>query len=96
MGSLNNWFCWEIIKCENPEECPAHKNPGKLCWEIAEEADDYRKANNICRDCIVFMLKANDSVLSKQEIKNIVEKKTRCKLIPRYQRFANLYDMMHT
>ena len=56
MGSRSDFFCWEIMQCENPDVCPAKKNPGMPCWEIAYAADDYRKANNICRDCIVTSL----------------------------------------
>jgi hypothetical protein len=32
-------------------------------------------ANNICRDCIVHVLKVGNSVLSKQEIKKVMKKK---------------------
>ena len=88
MGSRSDLFCWEIMQCENPDNCPAKKNPGKYCWEIASETDDYRKANNICRDCIVYVLKIGNSVLSKQEIKSIVKKKTTCKLSHRYPKLS--------
>jgi hypothetical protein len=63
------------MHCENPEMCPVWLSPDKPCWEIASAADDYRKANNICRDCIVYVLKAKDSVLTKQEIEKVMEKK---------------------
>ena len=75
MGSRSGVFCWEIMQCENPDACPAKKNPEKSCWEIANEADDYRKANNICSDCIVYVLKAGHSVLSRQEINKVMNKK---------------------
>jgi len=75
MGSRSNLYCWEIMQCENPEGCPARMNSEKPCWEIASEADDYRMVNNICRDCIVYVLKADNSVLSKQEIKKVMNKK---------------------
>jgi hypothetical protein len=88
MGSRSDLYCWEIMQCENPDDCPAKKNPGKPCWEIATESDDYRKANNICRDCIVHVLKVGKSALSKQEIKNIMEKKISCKLAHRYPRLS--------
>ena len=88
MGSRSDFFCWEIMQCENPDVCPAKKNPGMPCWEIAYAADDYRKANNICRDCIVYVLKVCNSVLSNQEINKIIEKKTSCKLAHRYPRLS--------
>ena len=77
MGSRSGMFCWEIMQCENPDACPAKKNPEKPCWEIANEADDYRKANNICSDCIVYVLKTGNSVLSRQEINKVMNKKTK-------------------
>jgi hypothetical protein len=76
------------MQCENPENCPARKKPGKSCWEIANDTDDYRKANNICRDCIVYVLKVGKPVLTKQEIKKIMERKANCKMVHRYPRFT--------
>jgi hypothetical protein len=76
----SDWPCWEIMKCEGTEDCPARKRPDQNCWEIAREMDDYRKAFGICKDCIVYMLKAENGVLSKQEIKAIVEQRSDCAL----------------
>ena len=78
MEQRSDWPCWEIMKCEGTEDCPARKRPDLNCWEIAGEMDDYRKAFNICKDCIVYMLKAENSVLSKQEMKAIMDHKTAC------------------
>lgn len=69
------------MQCDKSKKCPAKKNPDKPCWEIASEnEDDYRNFFNICRDCIVRVLMADSSILSNQEIKNIVEAKIRCSL----------------
>ena len=77
MGSQSDLHCWEIMKCDKSENCPAKKNPKKPCWEIfREKDDDYRNFFHVCRDCIVHVLKADKSVLSIQEIKNIVDAKT--------------------
>lgn len=67
--------CWEIMKCKSTESCPARQESGKSCWDIARELDDYRSAFNICQDCIVYMLKNGNSVLSEKEVKSIVKKK---------------------
>ena len=77
MGSRSDLFCWKIMQCKNSNNCPARKNPGKPCWEIASELDDYRNASNICRDCIVHMLKLGNS-LSNREINDIVKTKKSC------------------
>lgn len=73
--------CWEIMKCEGTDDCPARKHPDLNCWEIASEMDDYRKAFNICQDCIVYMLKAENTVLTKQEMQTIMEQKNDCVLV---------------
>jgi len=81
MGSRSDCFCWEIMQCDKSKDCPAKKNPEKPCWEIAREKDDdYRNYFNICRDCIVHVLKEDNCILSNQEIKNIVADKTSCVL----------------
>jgi hypothetical protein len=81
MGSRGEWFCWEIMQCEDSEDCPAKKNLDKPCWEIVAELGDYRAACDICRDCIVHVLKAGTSALSSEEIRSIVEIKTSCMLV---------------
>ena len=87
MGSRSDCFCWEIMQCGKSKNCPAKKNPEKPCWEIAREKDDdYRNFFNICRDCIVHVLKADKNVLTGREIKDIVEAKTRCVLSDKKER----------
>lgn len=70
--------CWEIMKCESTESCPARQTPSTPCWEIARDLDDYRSVFNICKDCLVYMLKHENNVLSRQEIDTIIEKKGVC------------------
>lgn len=84
MGSRSDWYCWEIMQCENSKDCPAKKHPEKPCWEIISELGDYRLACDVCRDCIVHVLKAGPPVLSNEEIRNIVEAKTNCMLAHRH------------
>jgi len=76
----SDWPCWEIMKCEGTDDCPARKNPNQDCWEIASELDDYRKAFNICKDCVVYMLKVENTVLSEQEMQSIIKQKGECAL----------------
>jgi hypothetical protein len=61
------------MRCENTEDCPARKNPGKPCWEIAMETGSDRHALNICGDCIVRLVKEGNPVLSNQEIMEIMK-----------------------
>lgn len=77
------WPCWEIMRCEGTDSCPARKNPKKPCWEIASKMDDYRSAFNVCKDCIVYLLKQEESVFTDQEIRVIMERKGSCALAAR-------------
>jgi hypothetical protein len=79
--------CWKITNCRRNECCLMQYEGEQQCWEFASELDDYRSAMNVCEDCIVFVTKQNDSVLSETEIAQIMEKKG-CILIkncPSYQ-----------
>ena len=76
----SEWPCWDIMKCQGTESCPAREQTQKHCWEIARELDDYRSAFKICHDCIVYMLKHSNSVMSDKEVKTIVERKVTCAL----------------
>ena len=73
MGSQSDWYCWEIMQCENPDKCPAKLEPQKPCWEIARESGTDRHALNICLDCIVRILKEDVSRLSNEEIIQIMK-----------------------
>jgi hypothetical protein len=80
MGENCDWSCWEIMNCDAEKECPAKSRPETPCWEIASEINDYRTAMGICKDCVVHMLKAEDSILSEQEMQSIMNHKTNCAL----------------
>ncbi|MEJ2031815.1 MAG: hypothetical protein P8Y63_01990 [Deltaproteobacteria bacterium] len=79
--------CWEITNCSHDECFMRHYEGGKQCWEVASELDDYRSAMNVCRDCIVYITKQKDSVLTEAEITVIMEKKgcVLTKACPSYQ-----------
>jgi hypothetical protein len=77
MGSRSDWLCWEIIHCENADDCPARKNPQKECWEMARESCNDKYALNICVDCIVYLIKTGNPLLSNQEIIEIIEARGR-------------------
>ena len=73
MGSRSDCYCWEIMQCENPDDCPAAVSPQKPCWETARESCNDMHALNICLDCIVRMMKEGSSLLSNREIKEIMQ-----------------------
>ena len=80
MKPSNDWPCWEIMKCENSQDCLARKHPDIPCWEIVGKLDDYRKAFKVCEDCIVHILKSGNSVLTEKDILTIMETKKECPL----------------
>lgn len=74
MSLQADWPCWEIMKCnpDNAAQCPAFK-ADKPCWEVMEGFDAY--SFNICRDCIVYLIKQKSSVFSREEIQSIMRRK---------------------
>lgn len=74
MSLRTDWPCWEIMKCnpENADQCPAFKSK-KPCWEVMRKLDTY--SFNICRDCIVYLVKQKDSIFSQEEIQSIMNQK---------------------
>ena len=63
--------CWEIINCDHLD-CLARSEPETPCWEIAKKVGSFRDVSNTCRDCIVYLLQKETSILSKKEIKKIL------------------------
>ena len=73
MTLRSEWACWEIMKCDESQKCPAMESSSKLCWELIQEADSY--SFNICRDCLVYVSKQKDSQFSKEELLSIMAQK---------------------
>lgn len=74
MSLREDWPCWEIMKC-NPEQathCPAYHSD-QPCWEVMRGIDAL--SFNICRDCIVYVIKQKNSIFSKDEITSIMHQK---------------------
>ncbi len=81
MTDKQDWHCSKITDCGKEEQCPAGADSDKACWEIAVELEDYRSGMNICQDCLVYLAQKENSILSDDEIKEILEKKGVCILI---------------
>ena len=71
MIAYSDLKCWEIINCDHLD-CLARGEPETPCWEIAKRVESYRDVSNTCRDCLVYLLQKNTSVLSKEEIQEIL------------------------
>ena len=74
MSLLSDLKCWEITQCGN-EKCFARNEPETPCWKIAKRHESYQSYMNICRDCIVYILKQDVCVLSEKEYHVILRKK---------------------
>jgi len=73
MSLRSDWPCWEIMKCNESQECPAKEKSSKLCWEIIQEVDKY--SFHICEDCLVYVSKQKNSQFTKEEILSIMAQK---------------------
>ena len=73
-----DWLCWKITKCVNTDDCPARERGNIPCWELARELEDYRTILNVCEDCLVYISRHKNSILSEDEIQEIMEKKGVC------------------
>ena len=74
MTSYSDLKCWEIINCDDLD-CPARSEPETPCWEIAKRIGTYLDVSNTCRDCIVYLLQKETSVLNKKQIQEILRQK---------------------
>ena len=74
MDSYPNYKCWGIMNCDNLN-CPARREPETPCWEIAKRIGAYHNVSNTCKDCVVYILKEETSVLSKKELHKIIRQK---------------------
>ena len=75
MATSNNLRCWEITKCENSRNCLARRHPEIKCWDHASQLDDYRRAFDVCSDCLVYLLNGTGAELSDPEVKDILAKR---------------------
>ena len=80
----SNYKCWEIMNCDNLN-CPARREPETPCWEIAKRVEAYHNVSNTCRDCVVYILIKETSVLSMNKLKNLIEQKEFWENITRHQ-----------
>ena len=71
MTFYNDLTCWEITNCDH-WDCLARNEPETPCWQIAKRVGSFSDVSNTCRDCIVYILHNETSVISKKEILKIL------------------------
>lgn len=70
MSPYSELPCWVIMNCGDNNKCPAKEQPQLNCWDIFSEVDE--KVFNICRDCLVYLSRQEESILSRQEMDQIM------------------------
>lgn len=73
MSLTKNMHCWEIMHCLGAGDCPARTYPDIPCWEIAALLGADMTALNICEECIVYLVKSYDPILTAQELEEILK-----------------------
>jgi hypothetical protein len=75
MESDLKFNCWEIMNCENMD-CQARQEPETACWEVARRIGSFHNISNTCSDCIVYIFKNEQSILSTKKALNIIEQRS--------------------
>ena len=73
MSPFSNLPCWVIMNCAEDKKCPAKQYPNENCWDIFSEMDS--SSFNICQDCIVYITRQENAVLSTQEMEQVMQKR---------------------
>ncbi len=70
MSKQSELPCWKIILCNSQSSCRLAKESEIACWElVAAKAFIH---SHICRDCLVYVAKQKDSILSDEEFCSIL------------------------
>ena len=81
--------CWEIIKCEESENCMASRFPDVPCWEIDHIYGTGQGVLDVCRECKVYLLKENDLLLTGNEIQDIIQHREVMKFVKKCPAYNN-------
>ena len=73
MSSITEMHCWEIMQCSESDNCPARLFADIPCWEIARIIGSAQSATDVCRDCLVYIVKANAPILTENELEEMIE-----------------------
>ena len=65
--------CWEIIQCNRKDNCLLPGVAEKACWQVVK--DDNASSFHICVDCLVYLVKQEDSIFSDEEFLSILGKR---------------------
>ncbi len=63
--------CWEIIQCNKKATCLLAEDEKNRCWELVK--DDDACSFHICVDCLVYLAKHEDSILTEKDFHSLLE-----------------------
>ncbi len=70
MATQTIWSCRDAIQSSNESQYPVKEDGEKSCWEIVKEVDAF--SFNVCGDCLIYVADQKSSVLSQNDIENIM------------------------
>lgn len=91
MTSASKLRCWEIMRCSSSENCPARLFPDVPCWEIAKIIGASQATLDVCQDCLVYIIKANEPILTNDELDEIIEYREVMKFAGKCPAYDNRY-----
>ena len=73
MSKQSELPCWKLIQCNQKQKCLLGGDEKKPCWEMVKE--DSACSFNICVDCLVFLAKQDNSIITDEELCSILSKR---------------------
>jgi len=80
------------MNCDALKDCAEKNGSETSCLEIVTELNGYRYALEIWRDCFMYMLKTDDSNLTRQEMETTMSHKVNCALVQYRKQFERLQE----
>ena len=70
MAAQTMWSCRDSVRRGEETRYSVKDSGAKACWEIVREVDAF--SFNVCSDCLVYVAGQKDSILSRNEIQEIM------------------------
>ncbi|MDW7772286.1 MAG: hypothetical protein SCH71_05275 [Desulfobulbaceae bacterium] len=81
--------CWEVIKCEESENCLARRYSDIPCWEIDRKYNSSQAVLDVCKECKVFILHENRSLLMDNQLNDVRQLKEVMKFVKKCPAYNN-------
>ena len=64
--------CWDIIECQDTENCKAWQFQNIPCWKIEQNTEAEQNTLNVCSECKVYILNTSESVSTEKTFPDIM------------------------